>query len=100
MGSFSNDLKLTKTIKLGDTDKLDFTGGLFFNKQAVSLTWNFNQYLMQITGKNPALIATAATLAASSPLVVPTLASAVSARLTSTTRQCRPTPPWPTNRAR
>ena len=61
MGSFSNDLKLTKTIKLGDTDKLDFTGGLFFNKQAVSLTWNFNQYLMQITGKNPALIATVAT---------------------------------------
>ena len=61
MGSFSNDLKLTKSIDLGNKDKLDLTGGVFFNKQALALTWNFNQYLMQITGKNPALIATTAT---------------------------------------
>ncbi len=61
MGSFSNDLKLTKSIALAGNDRLDVTGGLFFNQQKVSLTWNFNQYLMQVVNKNPALLANAAT---------------------------------------
>lgn len=60
MGSFSNDLKLTKSIALAGNDRLDVTGGLFVNQQKVSLTWNFNQYLMQVVNKNPALLATTA----------------------------------------
>lgn len=59
MGSFSNDLKLTKSIAMADQGRLDLMGGLFVNKQRVSLTWNFNQYQMQIVNSNPALLASA-----------------------------------------
>lgn len=59
MGSFSNDLKLTKSLALDGQARVDLTGGMFFNKQRVSLTWNFNQYLMQIVNSNPALVGNA-----------------------------------------
>jgi outer membrane receptor protein involved in Fe transport len=57
MGSFSNDLKLTKSIAMGN-DRVDLTGGLFYNQQKVELTWNFNQYVMQVVNENPALLGT------------------------------------------
>ncbi|TAG82259.1 MAG: TonB-dependent receptor [Burkholderiales bacterium] len=59
MGSFSNDLKLTKSIALADKARLDLTGGLFYNQQKVELTWNFNQYVMQVVNENPALLGNA-----------------------------------------
>lgn len=58
MGSFSNDLKLTKSIALADKARVDLTGGLFYNQQKVELTWNFNQYVMQVVNENPALLGT------------------------------------------
>ncbi len=60
MGSFSNDLKVTKAIALADKSRVDLTGGLFYNQQKVELTWNFNQYVMQVVNKNPALLGTTA----------------------------------------
>ena len=61
MGSITDDLKLTKSINLGGSDRLDLTGGLFYNRQQVALTWNFNQYRAQVVNKNPALLSNAAT---------------------------------------
>ncbi len=61
MGSITNDLKLTKSINLGGNDRVDLTGGLFYNQQQVALTWNFNQYRTQVVNKNPALLSNAAT---------------------------------------
>ncbi|MGL5002283.1 MAG: TonB-dependent receptor domain-containing protein, partial [Casimicrobium sp.] len=58
MGSFSNDLKLSKSVELADKARLDFTGGLFYNQQKVELTWNFNQYVIQVVNENPALLGT------------------------------------------
>jgi outer membrane receptor protein involved in Fe transport len=58
MGSFTNDLKLTKSIAMADNARLDLTGGLFYNQQKVELTWNFNQYVIQVVNKNPALLGT------------------------------------------
>ncbi len=59
MGSMSNDLKLSKSIALGGDARVDLTGGLFYNRQNVSLTWNFNHYQMQVVNRNPALLASA-----------------------------------------
>ena len=56
LGSITDDLKITKSLALNGNDRLDFTGGLFYSRQQVALTWNFNQYLMQVVGKNPALL--------------------------------------------
>jgi outer membrane receptor protein involved in Fe transport len=58
MGSFTNDLKLSKSIALADKARLDLTGGLFYNQQKVELTWNFNQYVIQVVNENPALLGT------------------------------------------
>jgi outer membrane receptor protein involved in Fe transport len=59
LGSISNDLKVTKRFDLGNKARVDFTGGLFYNQQNVSLTWNFNHYLIQLVDKNPALLGSA-----------------------------------------
>ena len=59
LGSISNDLKLSKSINLGGDSRVDLTGGLFYNRQQVALTWNFNQYLTQVVNKNPALLSSA-----------------------------------------
>lgn len=56
MGSTTNDFKLSKSFAQADGAKLNTTFGLFMNVQKVGLTWNFNQYLMQATDKNPALL--------------------------------------------
>jgi outer membrane receptor protein involved in Fe transport len=58
MGSFTNDLKLSKSIALADKARLDLTGGLFYSQQKVELTWNFNQYVIQVVNENPALLGT------------------------------------------
>ena len=61
MGATTNDVKLSKTFAQADGSKLTATAGLFVNVQKVGLTWNFNQYLMEATDKNPALLANGST---------------------------------------
>jgi outer membrane receptor protein involved in Fe transport len=61
MGSTTNDFKLSKSFAQADGSKLNTTFGLFLNVQKVGLTWNFNQYLMQATDKNPALLSNSTT---------------------------------------
>jgi outer membrane receptor protein involved in Fe transport len=61
LGNTFNDLKLTKNFALGGNGKLATTFGLFTSIQNVGLTWNFNQYLLQAKGDNPALLTTAST---------------------------------------
>jgi outer membrane receptor protein involved in Fe transport len=56
LGNTTNDAKIYKTFDLSDGAKLTTTAGLFLNVQHVNLTWNFNTYLMQATGSNPALL--------------------------------------------
>ncbi len=63
MGSTTNDVKLSKSFAQADGAKLNTTFGLFMNVQKVGLTWNFNQYLMQATDHNPALLSNASTTA-------------------------------------
>jgi hypothetical protein len=60
MGATTNDVKLSKSFAQADGSKMTTTAGLFVNVQKVGLTWNFNQYLMEATDNNPALLANAA----------------------------------------
>ena len=53
-----SDTKLAKTFVL-DSGKLTTTAGLYLSQQKLGLTWNFNEYLMQATGDQPALLQTA-----------------------------------------
>ena len=61
MGSTTNDVKLSKTFAQADGSKITTTAGLFVNVQQVGLTWNFNQYLMEATDNNPALLSNSKT---------------------------------------
>ena len=61
MGSTTNDIKLSKSFAQADGSKINTTFGLFLNVQKVGLTWNFNQYLMQATDNNPALLSNSTT---------------------------------------
>jgi outer membrane receptor protein involved in Fe transport len=55
-----NDVRLTKTFRI-DGAKLNLTAGWYSSLQKLGLTWNFNQYLMQASGDEPALLRTAST---------------------------------------
>jgi len=57
-GNTLNDARLTKTFNI-DGAKLNVTAGWYSSLQKLGLTWNFNQYLMQATGDDPALLKTA-----------------------------------------
>jgi hypothetical protein len=61
MSATTNDVKLSKSFAQADGSKITTTAGLFVNVQKVGLTWNFNQYLMQATDSNPALLANSST---------------------------------------
>ena len=54
----SNDLKLSKSFKT-DGGKLNLLGGLYTSDQKVAMTWNFNQYYLEATGNQPALLSSA-----------------------------------------
>lgn len=60
-GNTLNDTKLSKTFKLADGSKLTTTAGLYLSNQKLALTWNFNEYLMQLSGDKPSLLQTAST---------------------------------------
>lgn len=57
-----NDAKLSNVFAFGN-GKLSTTVGYFFSLQDVGLTWNFNQYLLEATGKQPALLNSSTTIA-------------------------------------
>lgn len=57
-GSLMSDTKLAKTITLASGARLTTTGGLYASTQDLGLTWNFNEYLMQASGAEPALLRT------------------------------------------
>ena len=56
-GNTLNDIKLSKAFTL-EGGKLTATAGLYTSLQKLGLTWNFNEYLMQLSGDQPALLQT------------------------------------------
>lgn len=58
-GNTLNDLKVSKQFDLGSSGKLTALGGLYTSQQNLAVTWNFNSYLLQAVGENPALLQTA-----------------------------------------
>ena len=60
-GNTLNDLKLSKQFDFGSGGKLTALGGLYTSLQNLAVTWNFNSYLLQAVGENPALLQTAST---------------------------------------
>ena len=58
-GNTLSDTKLAKTFQLPGGGKLTTTAGLYASKQKLDVTWNFNDYLLQATGDNAALLKTA-----------------------------------------
>ena len=58
-GSTMSDTRLARTFALADDMRLTTTAGLYLSHQKLGLTWNFNEYLLQETGNNPALLKTA-----------------------------------------
>ena len=53
----ANDLRFNKSIDLSDETELNLGAGWYYAQQTLDLTWHFNQYLLQLTERNPALIA-------------------------------------------
>ena len=60
LGSVINDLKLSKSFALGSS-QLTSTFGLYSSVQHLGVTWNFNHYLLQASGDQPALLNSPAT---------------------------------------
>ncbi|MGS0743932.1 TonB-dependent receptor [Glaciimonas sp. GG7] len=60
LGNTANELKVSKVFQLTEAAKLTTVVGLSTNQQNVATTWNFNSYLMQATGSQPALLANGA----------------------------------------
>ncbi|KAF3999149.1 TonB-dependent receptor [Glaciimonas immobilis] len=57
LGNTVNELKVSKVFQLTDAAKLTTVAGLSTSNQNVGTTWNFNSYLMQASGSQPALLA-------------------------------------------
>jgi outer membrane receptor protein involved in Fe transport len=55
LGNVFNDAKVSKVVKLSDSSKLTVTGGLFLGKQNVAMTWDWNNYNVELTGRNARL---------------------------------------------
>lgn len=49
--NFTNDLKV-----MADMGQLSLTGGLYFARQDIDMDWVWNSYLMEVKGKNAALV--------------------------------------------
>lgn len=56
LNATTNDLKFSRTFDQVAGGKITAGAGLFLDIQHVGLTWNFNNYFMQATGSNPALL--------------------------------------------
>ncbi len=55
LGNMFNDTRLSYTLDLGNSQKLTLMGGLFLGKQKVAMTWDWNNYNVELTGRNPRL---------------------------------------------
>jgi outer membrane receptor protein involved in Fe transport len=55
LGNMFNDTRLSYALKLSDTSKITFMGGLFLGKQKVAETWDWNNYNVELTGRNARL---------------------------------------------
>lgn len=51
-----NDFKVTKSFSLGGKDKVNLTGGYFYGKQDVALTWFWNTYRLTLNNKNAQVV--------------------------------------------
>ena len=56
LGLSANDLRVSRSFKLGEGSTLQATGGLYTSSQKVGMTWSFNQYTLEATGDKPALL--------------------------------------------
>jgi outer membrane receptor protein involved in Fe transport len=59
LGNMFNDTRLSYTLKLSDSSKLTLLGGLFLGKQKVAMTWDWNNYNVELTGRNARLFSNA-----------------------------------------
>jgi outer membrane receptor protein involved in Fe transport len=55
LGNTFNDARISNEIKIDATSKITVMGGLFLGKQKVAETWDWNNYNVELTGKNPRL---------------------------------------------
>lgn len=55
-GIFTNDLKVSKTFNSGDQGIYNLTMGYYKSRQNIDMDWLWNTYLMEVKGKNAALI--------------------------------------------
>ena len=56
LGLTANDLKLSKALDLAGAGVLTAGMGLYTSTQALAVTWNFNQYLLEAKGHKAALL--------------------------------------------
>lgn len=56
LGNFANDTQLTKTINNKDLGKTDVTLGFFKSRQRIKEDWHWNTYLLEVNGKDAALL--------------------------------------------
>ena len=56
LNEYVNDLKLTKTVDIGDIGKLDLAGGYFHSTQNIVEDWHWNSYLEGAIGKDAPLL--------------------------------------------
>ena len=54
--NFSNKLKLDKTFDLDDGGKITVGAGFYRAQQNISMDWLWNAYLLEVNGKNAALL--------------------------------------------
>ncbi|GBG14146.1 TonB-dependent receptor [Novimethylophilus kurashikiensis] len=56
LGNFANDLKLTKRFNSGNYGDTNVTLGYFKSQQMINQDWHWNTYLLEVKGKNAALL--------------------------------------------
>jgi outer membrane receptor protein involved in Fe transport len=52
----ANDLKVSKNFETANGAKIDISAGVYNSTQTIGVTWNFNQYLLEANGDQPALL--------------------------------------------
>lgn len=55
LGNTFNDLKLNRLFKVGSAE-VEVTGGLFSSTQEINMDWVWNAYLMEVKGRDAALV--------------------------------------------
>ena len=55
LDNITNDLRVTKDLKLGNAD-LTLTGGYYFSRQTIDTTWLWTSYLLEVKGGGTAAL--------------------------------------------